>query len=121
MRKLLILPVMFVFAAFVSVSGIEGKWVAEMDSPNGPVQLTYNFEVDGDTLTGTVEGGMGDITIENGKVDGNTFSFDTSFNDFTVNHKCTLNEDDTITMKFNFGQQEQEMTLTRAEDDDTEK
>lgn len=84
-------------------SGIEGTWIANMNTPNGDVEITYHFNVDADTLTGSVVGGMGEIEILNGKVDGNEFSFDTHFNGFTIAHNCELKEDDTIVMEFQFG------------------
>ncbi len=123
MKKLLgIFALFLITAAFTSVnSGIDGTWIGKMDSPNGPVEITYNFNVEEDTLTGTVEGGMGEIEILNGKVDGNEFSFDTQFNGTTISHECELQDDDTIAMEFTFEGQggpgpegPQELILTRA-------
>lgn len=123
MKKLLgIFALFLITAAFTNVnSGIDGTWIGKMDSPNGPVEITYNFNVEEDTLTGTVEGGMGEIEILNGKVDGNEFSFDTQFNGTTISHECELQDDDTIAMEFTFEGQggpgpegPQELILTRA-------
>lgn len=123
MKKLLgIFALFLITAAFASVnSGIDGTWIGKMDSPNGPVEITYNFNVEEDTLTGTVEGGMGEIEILNGKVDGNEFSFDTQFNGTTISHECELQDDDKIAMEFTFEGQggpgpegPQELILTRA-------
>lgn len=123
MKKLLSIFALFlIIAAFTSVnSDIEGTWIGKMDSPNGPVEITYNFNVEDDTLTGTVEGGMGEIEILNGKVDGNEFSFDTQFNSTTISHECVLKDDDKIVMEFTFEGQggpgpegPQELILTRA-------
>lgn len=123
MKKLLgIFALFLITAAFTSVnSGIDGTWIGKMDSPNGPVEITYNFNVEEDTLTGTVEGGMGEIEILNGKVDGNEFSFDTQFNGTTISHECELQDDEKIAMEFTFEGQggpgpegPQELILTRA-------
>lgn len=91
-----------------------------MQTPNGPAEITYNFNVEGDTLTGTVVGGMGEVEILNGEVDGKTFTFDTSFNGMTISHDCELENEDTIAMTFKFGQGggpgPQELTLNRVEE-----
>lgn len=123
MRKLLSAVTIFLlFVAFTGIdSGIDGTWTATMNSPNGEVEITYNFNVEGDTLTGTVVGGMGEIEILNGEVDGKEFSFDTKFNGFTISHDCMLQEENKIAMEFTFQGQggpgpqgPQELILTRA-------
>ena len=51
--------------------------------------------MDGAKLTGTVQGPQGDpMDISNGKVDGDKFSFDVSFNGMTIKHECTLAGDE---------------------------
>ncbi len=123
MRKLLsITTLLLLFTAFTALdSGIEGTWTAEMQTPNGPAEITYNFKVEGDTLTGTVVGGMGEVEILNGEVNGKEFTFDTSFNGMTISHDCELKNENKITMTFNFGQSDpQELTLHRAEGGDSE-
>ncbi|MCW9708492.1 hypothetical protein [Fodinibius salsisoli] len=98
-----IFAVLLVFTAFTGINpGIDGTWIAQMDSPNGQVEITYNFNVEGDTLTGNVVGGMGEVEILNGEVEGNKFSFDTKFNGTTISHQCELKEDDKIAMEFTF-------------------
>jgi hypothetical protein len=72
---------------------INGKWKGEMPSPNGPMELVFNFKAAGDSLTGNVESQMGELPISNGKVDGKTFSFDVSFNEMTISHQCTFMSD----------------------------
>lgn len=55
---------------------ISGKWTAQVPGRNGQTrEQTFNFKVDGNTLTGTVSGRMGDMPIAEGKIDGNTISF----------------------------------------------
>lgn len=124
-RLLSIVAVFLVFTAFTGLnSDIDGTWIAKMDSPNGEVEITYNFNVEGDTLTGTVVGGMGEVEILNGEVDGNEFSFDTQFNGATISHQCELKEEDKIVMEFTFEGQggpgpqgPQELILTRASEE----
>jgi len=77
---------------------INGKWKGQMQGPNGTMDIVFNFNVNADTLTGAVEGPMGDMSISNGKVNVHQFSFDVSFNDMTINHQCTIVAD-SISMK----------------------
>lgn len=86
---------------------ISGKWTADVQGRNGnTMTVTMNFKADGDKLTGTVGGRMGDTEISDGKVDGDTVSFSVvrEFNDrkFTQNYKGKLDGDTihfTITME----------------------
>lgn len=119
MKNLLSLIVIFlVSATFLHAqSGIEGTWNASIQSPNGTMDITYNFDVDGDTLTGTVGSPMGETEILNGKVNGDTFSFETSFNNMKISHECELADENTIAMQFTMagmGMGPQPLTLTRA-------
>ncbi|MDX8338998.1 hypothetical protein SLH46_07375 [Draconibacterium sp. IB214405] len=93
MKKILfssVLVVAFLFAVSASASeGITGKWQAKM-GPNGDMVMTFNFKVTGDLLTGTVTSPMGDQEITNGKVDGNSFSFEIKMRDNAIKHTGTL-------------------------------
>jgi hypothetical protein len=77
---------------------INGKWKGEMQSPNGPMDLVFNFKAIGDSLSGTVESPMGELPITNGKIDGKTFSFLVNAGEMTINHQCTT-LGDSISMK----------------------
>ncbi len=98
--------------------GIDGKWKGEMQSPNGPFELTFNFKVAGDSLTGAVIGQMGDMPISNGKVNGKEFSFDVSMGDMTIVHQCTFMSD-SISMKVKgFQGEPTELILKRVPESD---
>ena len=70
-----------VFAAMVLVlavsvgdlgaAGIDGKWQAEVPGRGGPMSVTLDLRAEGQTLTGSI----GNIAIQEGKVDGETVSF----------------------------------------------
>ncbi|HES60119.1 MAG: hypothetical protein JW956_04335 [Calditrichaceae bacterium] len=77
---------------------IAGKWKGQMESPMGAMELTYTFNVEGDSLSGTASSPMGEIPLLNGKVDGKEFSFDVSFNQMTFTNQGTL-QGDSISMK----------------------
>ena len=102
----------FLTMSIANAQSIEGKWKGEMQGPNGAFELTYNFHVVGDSLTGSLETQMGEIPISNGKIDGKKFSFDTSFNDMTMSHQCTV-MGDSISMKSQGMRGERVMILKR--------
>ena len=77
---------------------INGKWKGQMESPNGPMDLVFNFKANGDSLSGTVESPMGELPISNGKINGNTFSFLVNVGEMSMSHQCTA-MGDSISMK----------------------
>jgi hypothetical protein len=88
--------VMILTAATALAADVTGTWTATAQGPNGDgFQLTFTFKQDGANLTGSVQGPQGDpIAISNGKVDGDKFTFDVSFNGMTIHHDCTVNGDE---------------------------
>ncbi len=105
MRMKTLLPAFAAMAIALSAAGalaadVTGTWSGQTNSPDGNVfQLTFTFKQDGNTLTGTVQGPQGDpIAITNGKIDGDKFSFDVSFNGMTISHQCTVVSNDEIKM-----------------------
>jgi len=99
MKKIFPVILFLLIASSCFATGVEGTWKAKMEGPNGDMELTFVFKMDGETLTGTLKSPNGDVEITNTKIDGNEFSFDVSFNDMTIKHNCTLKEDDTVSMK----------------------
>ena len=93
-----------VTAAFAAE--IAGVWTGTATMGDGnSFSLTYTFKVEGATLTGTVLGPQGDpIQIENGKVDGNKFSFTVKVHgdqEMTINNTGVIDGDEiTLTTKF---------------------
>ena len=110
MKKLLIL-LFFVgcFSTFAQ-SKIDGNWKGTRETPNGTFELNYTFKVEGDKLTGIWKTQFGESPLENGKVDGNKFSYSISFNDMSINNTGELVSDDEIVIKSERG----EMKLTRV-------
>ena len=65
---------MFVWSAFAA--DVAGTWKATAEGPNGSMERTFVFHVDGNKLTGeTTSSMMGKSTISDGKVDGDSLSF----------------------------------------------
>lgn len=53
-----------------------GKWTAEFDTQIGVQKYTYDFHVDGTSLTGkAINDQRGAVDIQDGKVDGDNISF----------------------------------------------
>jgi len=99
MKKILPVLLFLLFASSCFAAGIEGTWIGKMQGQDGDMELTFVFKMDGAKLTGSIKTQNGDMEITNTKVDGKEFSFDVTFNDMTIKHKCVLKEDDTISLK----------------------
>lgn len=85
--------------SFALASEIDGKWKGEINTPGGAMELVFTFEVvDGNSLIGSVESQMGVLPISNGKVDGDSFSFDVDVQGMIIHHECKV-VDDSISMK----------------------
>jgi carbon monoxide dehydrogenase subunit G len=55
MRNVLLALVMTIgVAASAFAADVTGKWVGSVETPNGPLELTYEFKAEGDALNGTV-------------------------------------------------------------------
>jgi hypothetical protein len=73
-----LLTVMVVAAVSLSAQSVMGTWSGEVELPDGRrLPFGAHLTVDGDTVTGTLEGlgGETDPVIQNGLLDGNTVTF----------------------------------------------
>lgn len=74
MKQLLCLAALFAFSTFAA--DVSGTWKGTVETPNGNIERTFVFKVDGAKLTGeTTSQMMGKSEIKDGKVDGDTISF----------------------------------------------
>ncbi len=112
-----------IVAAFFAINSgfaqdINGKWKGQMTTPNGPMDLVFNFKAIGDSLAGTVEGPMGEMPVVNGKITGKTFTFDVNAGEMTIKHQCTA-MGDSISMKVPGmpGGEDMELMLKRVADE----
>jgi hypothetical protein len=77
---------------------IAGTWTAAIETHMGVQHYTYEFQVEGETLTGKaiLEGNA--VEIENGKVSGDQVSFshmmDAMGQEFTVTYEGTVSGDE---------------------------
>ncbi len=112
------LLVVFGAKPLLAASDMTGKWTTTMKAPDGSdFSLTFDFKQDGAKLTGTVTGPQGDpLAIDNGKIDGDKFTFTVSFNGTTITHDGTINGDEIkmSTKSDNGGMPPMDMTLKRS-------
>src|SRR5713101_3236420 len=97
MKRLLVL--MAAFALTALAADLSGTWKATAEGPNGSMQRTFVFKVDGNKLTGeTTSSIMGKSTIMDGKVDGDNLSFTITVkfqdNEMKLNYKGKVNGDE---------------------------
>lgn len=85
-------------AAFVFAADISGNWKGAAEGPNGALERTFVFKVDGTTLTGeTTSSFLGKSVINDGKIDGDniTFTINARFqdNDLKFTYKGKVSAD----------------------------
>lgn len=113
-RRVLMLGTMVFIATALSLAAdLNGKWEGTATGPNGDIQLTFTFKVDGAALTGSVGTPNGDLPISDGKVNGDHISFNTHVGDDVVKHEGTISGD-TIQLNVEGPWGKSEMKLTRA-------
>ena len=79
MRRFLALLSLWACAAVAA--DISGNWKATAEGPNGQMERTFTFKVDGNKVTGeTTSSMLGKSTITDGKIEGDTVSFSITAN-----------------------------------------
>ena len=72
----MIVPMAAASTPRLRAAAVDGKWEAEIDSPRGPMVLTFDLKSDGESLAGTIGNDlMGEVEIQEGKVIGDEVSF----------------------------------------------
>jgi len=98
---------------------ISGKWKGTAEGPNGAIERTFTFKVDGTKLTGETESQMmGKATITDGKIDGDNISFTINANfqgnEMKLQYKGKVTGDQIkLSVDFGGGGQTVEYTLKR--------
>jgi hypothetical protein len=76
MRMKWVVVLMILCAWALSAADITGTWKGSAETPNGTIERTFVFKVDGNKLTGeTSSQMMGKSPINDGKIDGDNVSF----------------------------------------------
>lgn len=92
MKTRIVITSLLVFCSFMvcfaAIAGLNGKWTGSVKiTPEDELPLVYNFKVDGDKLSGTVQSPDGnDLPIANGILSGNEFAFTVKAGKIVVNH-----------------------------------
>lgn len=108
------------FALTASAADVAGTWKGSMDTPNGTMENTFVFKMDGDKLTGTVSmGQFGEAPISEGKLEGETVSFtvarEFNGNEIKLLYKGKIKDDSmTVTVSVPARERTFEMTLKKA-------
>jgi hypothetical protein len=76
-----ILCAFFGLSVALAAGPIDGKWTGKLADEYA---LILNLKTDGDKLTGTIGNSDGELPISDGKVNGNEFSFNTSYQNSTL-------------------------------------
>jgi hypothetical protein len=100
MRKPILLMAIFSIAAFAA--DVTGSWKASIDTPNGSMDLTYVLKADGNTVTGSVQSQMGELKIDEGKIDGDKITFSVNIENMGKMTYTGTVKDDQMTLKFSF-------------------
>jgi hypothetical protein len=87
----LMLSVLLLATAPAFAADVDGTWTGSLDTPNGPVPLSFTFKAEGDKLTGSTASPDGQsVPLKDGKIEGDkiSFSFDVDFGQgpFTFNY-----------------------------------
>jgi hypothetical protein len=92
MKTRILATALLVLGSFVvclaAITGLNGKWTGSVKlSAEDELPLIYNFKVQGDRLSGTVESPDGnELPIANGVLSGNEFAFVVKAGKYTVSH-----------------------------------
>ena len=92
----LLIALLGLFVLSASSADISGNWKGTAETPNGTVERTFTFKVDGNKVTGeTTSQLFGKSAIMDGKIEGDdvTFSILVKFqdNEMKVNYKGKVN------------------------------
>ena len=118
MTKRITLLAAILLAPLAALADVSGTWTATFETQVGEQSYTYEFEVDGMTLTGMAKSANGEVEIANGKVDGDTITFveNLSFQgmDLVITYTGTIVSDDEIQFSRDVsGIATEELTATR--------
>ena len=99
--RTLVLGVVAALAALPALAAdIDGRWNANVDTPQGAISLVFEFKADGEKLAGTMSNDMmGSIAIAEGSVKGDAVSFKLTIEGgpggaLTISYQGTLQGDE---------------------------
>ncbi|MBF8269532.1 MAG: hypothetical protein HW386_1241 [Gammaproteobacteria bacterium] len=97
---------------------ITGAWTAKFNTQIGEQSYTYDFKVEGTTLTGTITTPNGAATLTDGKVEGTTVTFTENLNyqgqALIIGYKGEIVSDDEISFTRNVAGTDEPLTAKRS-------
>ena len=98
--KRVLLTAGLLIAPLLALADVSGTWTATFDTQIGEQKYTYEFKVDGMSLTGMAKSANGESQIMDGKVDGDTITFVENMNyqgmPLVITYKGTIKSDNEI-------------------------
>ncbi len=119
LKRLLMLGVLAIASAFIfcaNASSVDGKWKTTLQTPEGNLEVTYTFKVEGEKLTGQASTYMGDAPIYNGKAGENEYSFEINTGTYMIYNKFKL-EDGVIKLNMDVQGYFMDAVLKRVEEE----
>lgn len=118
-RKIFTTALLCCAIAFCAVAAVfadlNGKWKGTIATPDGnSIDVSYNFKVDGDKLTGSAASPMGEVTLDNGKIKGDEFTFSVNVSGIDYPHKGKAYAD-SCAMDIDFGGNSTHFVIKRAQ------
>jgi len=102
------------FFGSATIENLSGKWTGQLKMDSGDdYTLLYNFKIEGDEITGTAKTPKGNLPINDGKVTGDTFSFNVLINNLEIDHTGKF-YGDSVGVDLSLGDQKAHVTLKRA-------
>lgn len=93
------------------VIDFSGNWKGVSETPRGPIEQTFTFKIEDNKLTGSVKTPFGGTDLNNTKLEGNKFSFEVSFGQFTIAQNGVVVDENKIVLTSDRG----ELTLTKEQ------
>src|SRR3984885_6325552 len=116
MNKKLIITALLLFCFFAGSATIEnlnGRWTGLLKTDGGDeYPLMYNFKIDGSQLSGTAKTPKGDMPINDGKITGDTFTFNVIVNNMEIDHSGKF-YGDSVGVDISLGDAKSHATLVR--------
>ncbi len=102
------------FAGFATIENLNGRWTGLLKTDGGDeYPLMYNFKIDGSQLSGTAKTPKGDMPINDGKITGDTFTFNVIVNNMEIDHSGKF-YGDSVGVDISLGDARSHATLKRA-------
>ena len=114
MNRILVLALMFLtIAGWAADADANGKWKATVEGQQGTIDVEYTFKVEGEKLTGSAAGPMGEIEISDGSQKGDEITFTIVAGERSLVHKGKI-VDDELKIVLDLGQRQMEFTAKRV-------